>query len=111
MISEVVIIAIIFSLTFAAALADDIKKDDPAKNPEKLTVEIRHCVSCGFRSRAAALAKELKKEFGIESVLIEGETGSFNVFVNDELIFSKYEEGRFPESGEIVQKINDFMKE
>ena len=63
MIAKVVIIALILSLTFAAALADDIKKEDPQKNPEKLTVEIRHCVSCGFRSRAAALADELKKEF------------------------------------------------
>ncbi|UCB46749.1 MAG: Rdx family protein [Spirochaetota bacterium] len=108
---KVISMALIFSLAFAVALANNIKKDDSLANPEELTVEIRHCASCGFRSRAAALAEELKKEFGVESILVEGEVGSFNVFVNGELIFSKYEEGRFPESGEIIQKINDIMKE
>ena len=116
MLTKAFIVLSIFLLIFAAvfffdtALAGNTNDDESLLKKENLTVEIRHCDTCGFRSRAVALAEELKKEFGLESKLVEGETGSFNVFVNDELIFSKYEEGRFPGDGEIVQKINEYMK-
>jgi len=39
-----------------------------------------------------------------------GRVGSFDVFVNGELIFSKDKVGRFPISGAIVQKINEYLK-
>ena len=110
MLTKAAIALSLFVLIFVTALAENIKEDDSRSNPENLTVEIHHCVSCGFRSRAIALANELNKEFGIEPKLVEGEIGTFNVFVNDELIFSKDEVGRFPDSGEIVQKINEYMK-
>ncbi len=100
----------IFFLIFVATFAGNPKEDDSALKKENIAVEIHHCVSCGFRSRAVDLAEELNKEIGIEAKLIEGETGSFDVFVNDELIFSKYEVGRFPNPGEIVQKINEYLK-
>ena len=103
------IFLLIFALIFITALAGNPNDDEALLKKENLTVEIHHCDSCGFRSRAFALAEELKKEFDIESKLVEGETGSFNVFINDELIFSKYEEGRFPDSGEIVQKIKEYI--
>jgi selenoprotein W-related protein len=100
----------VFLLVFAAATAGYPKDDNPAPKKDTISVEILHCNQCGYRSRAIELAEELKKEFGIEAALTEGDPGSFNVFVNGELIFSKYEEGRFPNPGEIVQKIKEYMK-
>ena len=41
----------------------------------------------------------------MESELVPGSGGIFDVIVDDKLVFSKFETGRFPDSGEIVQKI------
>jgi len=50
------------------------------------------------------VADELKKQ-GVETELIEGRNGIFDVKVDGRLIFSKYETGRFPEPGEITKLI------
>jgi predicted nicotinamide N-methyase len=47
------------------------------------------------------LAAEIKEKFGIESELIEGDKGVFDVVVDGDLVFSKFELDRFPEDGEI----------
>ena len=75
---------------------------------ENIVIEIYHCTSCGFRSRASLLAEEIDKEFGLKANLIAGDVGSFDVYINESLIFSKFEDDRFPEPGEIVQKINEY---
>ena len=41
---------------------------------------------------------------------VPGERGAFEVFVNDELIFSKLQEDRFPNDGEIVNLIKEFKE-
>jgi selT/selW/selH-like putative selenoprotein len=51
------------------------------------------------------VADELKKEFGVEADLIAGSDGIFDVKLDDRLIYSKTETGRFPEPGEIVGKL------
>jgi selT/selW/selH-like putative selenoprotein len=48
------------------------------------------------------LAEELRNAFGIESDLVEGTHGIFDVYVDDRLIFSKHREQRFPDPGEVV---------
>ena len=56
------------------------------------------------------MADELREAFGIEAALTEGSSGSFDVFVNGELVFSKFEEGRFPGIDEISEIIKtDFL--
>ena len=52
--------------------------------------------------RASSLAAELKKHLGVESTLLAGSGGIFEVTVDGKQIFSKKSVGRFPESGEIV---------
>jgi selenoprotein W-related protein len=37
--------------------------------------------------------------------LVPGSGGIFDVTVDDKLVFSKFETGRFPKSGEISEKI------
>jgi len=48
------------------------------------------------------LAAELKKRLGVESNLIAGGGGVFEVSTNGKMIFSKKSEGRFPDPEEIV---------
>jgi len=51
------------------------------------------------------LAAEIKKTLGIESELIEGKNGIFDVNADDKAIFSKYDAQRFPESTEIIEAL------
>ena len=51
---------------------------------------------------AAGLAAELKQAFGVESRLIGGSGGVFDVVVDGERVFSKLDTGRFPSPGEVV---------
>ena len=41
----------------------------------------------------------------MEANLIAGGNGIFDVIVDEKLVFSKFETGRFPNSGEIVEKL------
>jgi selT/selW/selH-like putative selenoprotein len=52
------------------------------------------------------LAEELRDAFGVESELEEGTRGIFDVYVDDRRVFSKHEEQRFPEPGEVVRRVN-----
>ena len=52
--------------------------------------------------RASSLAAELKKHLGVESTLIAGSGGVFDVTVDGKVFFSKKSVGRFPETGEIL---------
>jgi selT/selW/selH-like putative selenoprotein len=51
------------------------------------------------------LADELRKAFGVESELVEGNHGIFDVYVDERLVFSKHREQRFPDPGEIVTRV------
>ena len=51
------------------------------------------------------MAAELKQEFGIDSKLIEGEGGVFDVKANGRLIYTKAKTFSFPEPGEITKLI------
>jgi selenoprotein W-related protein len=48
------------------------------------------------------LAAELKQHLGVDSELVQGHGGVFEVTVDGKVIFSKKQVGRFPEPGEIV---------
>lgn len=51
------------------------------------------------------MAAEIKKQLGIDSQLVRGSGGIFEVTVDNERIFSKKDEGRFPSEKEIVDKL------
>lgn len=51
------------------------------------------------------MAAEIKKELGVESELVRGSDGIFDVSVNNRRIFSKEIEGRFPSEKEIIEKL------
>lgn len=51
------------------------------------------------------MAAELKEATGTEAVLIAGRGGVFDVIVDGKLIYSKAKTGRFPNSGEVAEKL------
>ena len=51
------------------------------------------------------MAAEIKKELGVDSQLVRGGGGIFDVTVDNKRIFSKHDEGRFPSENEIVEKL------
>lgn len=76
----------------------------------KYIVEITYCTQCRWLLRAAWLAQELLTTFeqDLYSVALRPGTGGvFEVRLNDDMIFSRKEVGRFPESKEIKQLVRD----
>ncbi len=73
-----------------------------------LKVDIIYCEHCNYLPRAKELKRGLVESFGedLEVSLAVGSTGIFDVYLNDEIIFSKFKELRFPELDEIKGKIN-----
>jgi len=47
----------------------------------------------------------LKKNLGAEIELIAGSNGIFDITVDGRMIYSKFEQGRFPQSQEIINRI------
>ena len=56
------------------------------------------------------MAAEIKKDLGIDSQLVRGAGGIFDVSVDNKRIFSKKEEGRFPTEKEILDKLRGMQK-
>jgi selT/selW/selH-like putative selenoprotein len=51
------------------------------------------------------LAAAIKDELGIESTLIKGDRGIFDVKADGDLVFSKWEEDRFPTTDEVLRSL------
>ena len=73
-------------------------------------VEIEYCRQCRWLLRATWMAQELlttfESELG-EVALVPGSSGVFEVRLDRETLFSRSEEGRFPESKELKQRVRD----
>jgi selenoprotein W-related protein len=41
----------------------------------------------------------------VEAKLVPGSNGIFDVLVDQKLVFSKFQTGRFPEPGEVLQEL------
>ena len=79
---------------------------------KKLTVSITYCVICNFRGRAAWLAQELLSahEGDIAAVsLIPAREGLFEVRFDDQLVFSRREQDRFPEPREVKDALREAL--
>ena len=76
----------------------------------KPRASITYCTQCCWLLRADWLAQELlttfEEELG-EVALRPGTGGVFDIRLNDELIWSRKQEGRFPEAKEIKQRVRD----
>jgi len=56
------------------------------------------------------LADDIKKKFGIDSEIVRGSGGIFDVSVDNRRIFSKKDLGRFPVPGEIIEKLQELKE-
>ena len=73
-------------------------------------LEIKYCTQCRWLLRAAWMAQEVLTTFETELgevALVPGTGGVFDINLNGELIYSRKEAGRFPESKELKQLIRD----
>jgi selenoprotein W-related protein len=51
------------------------------------------------------LGDELKKDPGVDIELVAGSNGIFDVSLDGTMIYSKFEEGSFPQTDEIIRRI------
>lgn len=51
------------------------------------------------------MAAEIKKQLGVDSQLVRGSGGIFDVSVDNKKIYSKYESGTFPAEKDIVEQL------
>ena len=75
-------------------------------------VEIEFCTQCRWLLRAGWMAQELLTTFGStlgEVALVPGTGGVFEVRVNGQAVFSRKEQGRFPEAKELKQLVRDLV--
>lgn len=74
-------------------------------------IEITYCRLCRWNLRAGWMAQELLTTFAedIGSVMLTPDTtgGVFEVRVEGEIVWSRKEQGRFPEIKEIKQLVRD----
>lgn len=73
-------------------------------------VDIHYCTGCRWLLRSAWMAQELLTTFEAEIdelSLHPGTGGIFEVWVNDQRIWSRKENGGFPEITELKQRVRD----
>ena len=77
----------------------------------KPLVTIEYCPKCGWMLRAAYMAQELLSTFtdDIYGVTLQpSETsGTYNIRIDDAVVFDRKEQGRFPEIKELKQLVRD----
>lgn len=75
-------------------------------------VDIVYCTQCRWLMRAGWMAQELlttfERELGAVR-LVPGEGGIFEVWLEGERIWSRKDEGRFPELKELKQRLRDHI--
>lgn len=75
-------------------------------------LEIEYCTQCHWLLRASWMAQELLTTFNTDITslaLVPGTGGIFEVRLNEVVIFSRKEVGRFPESKELKQLVRDII--
>ncbi|MCX4186583.1 SelT/SelW/SelH family protein [Methylophaga sp. OBS4] len=75
-------------------------------------ITITYCTQCRWLLRAGWMAQELLTTFDgevDELTLKPGSGGVFEVTANDKLVWSRKNEGRFPEITELKQRVRDVI--
>jgi len=69
-------------------------------------IRILYCpVWSGYDRRAASLAAELERGGAHTAAAEEGAKSQFDVLADGELVFSKQQEGRFPEPDDVLKRL------
>ncbi|EHQ29348.1 SelT/SelW/SelH family protein [Mucilaginibacter paludis] len=79
----------------------------------KPTIKIEYCPKCGWMLRAAYMAQELLTTFSddVYGVLLQPSelSGTYQISVNDVVLFDRSDAGRFPEVKELKQLVRDVV--
>jgi selT/selW/selH-like putative selenoprotein len=68
-----------------------------------MEVSIEYCGTCNYRPIAAGLAVAIEKETGVKPLLVHSiKMGALEVKVDNDLVFSKIQTGRFPDHAEVI---------
>ena len=74
-------------------------------------ITIEYCPKCGWMLRAAYMAQEFLTTFAddLKSVNLQPSeiSGAYKIFINEEILFDRKREGRFPEIKELKQLVRD----
>ena len=73
-----------------------------------MNISIEYCTQWNYDVRALSLRESIESKFGIKAELIKGSGGVFEVSLNNSLIFSKKELGRFPNENEVENILDDY---
>jgi len=77
----------------------------------KPTITIVYCTRCKWLTRASWMTQELlttfEEELGQVNLRPNQEGGVFDIYAEEDLIFSRREESRFPEITELKRLIRD----
>lgn len=79
---------------------------------DKPLVEIEYCTQCRWLLRAAWMAQELLTTFESELrgvTLMPGTGGVFEIRADGETVWSRRDEGRFPDVKELKQRVRDHV--
>ncbi|WP_010181123.1 SelT/SelW/SelH family protein [Aquimarina agarilytica] len=79
---------------------------------KKNKIEIHYCKQCRWLMRSSWMAQELLTTFDqeiYELTLKPGTGGVFEIIANDQLVWSRKRENRFPEITELKQLIRDVI--
>ena len=78
---------------------------------DKPQIAIEYCPRCGWLLRAAYMSQELLTTFSDElksvSLSPSQQNGRYTIRLNNEILFDRKTEGRFPEIKELKQLIRD----
>ncbi len=76
----------------------------------KKRIAIKYCTQCRWLIRAAWMAQELLTTFETELgevALVPGSGGIFDILLEEKLLWSREERGRFPDIKELKQLVRD----
>ena len=79
---------------------------------QKHTVSIEYCVPCDYSQQALAVVEALVRDYQhlIDRLeLVMGSKGTFDMIVDETVIFSKAEQKRFPAEGEVLELFEKAM--
>ena len=79
----------------------------------KIRIEVEYCTGCHWLLRAAWIAQELLSTFEEEldsvTLMPGSEGGIFEIRLNDDTLWSRKAQGRFPEVKELKQLVRDVV--
>ncbi len=70
-----------------------------------MKISITYCAQWNYKPQAVSLAAKIKQALGTEPKLIPEGQGIFDVVVEDELVYSKFKTGSFPDEEQLINEL------